>query len=349
MLAAVEMKQRTYHRAAGRVRPRKDVQTAARSRPIPSSAPGKMKDNVSETGSETERTLTGAETSRDITGTETGVRSAKVTPSVIGTGGTIEINTTTARTETVPHTLTHTGTGTRSAAGRGLRSTLTGTVTTSGHTIHTTTAPGTTGAGIGGATVTTTRMKLTITGSGRRRDEIPWPRRTRATAETGTVSRPLQLWQQKRPQQQRTRPLGIGPLRLDPLQMGRITGIGKNMLVRRAIARKNTKRARRKRSQRIKTDTVTAGESFSSGNPTFATYSESVDGKPGFCKEYHCRVNFQNSVKFISNLPHSCQKTRSSPNIASFCLLIVISFLKSFLSEVLIMGFGTVMENHFSW
>lgn len=265
MLAAVEMKRRTHHEAAGRVQIRKEAQMAARSPPIPSSVPENMKDNPSESGSETECTLTGAETSRDITGTETGVRSAT------GTGGTIAITTTTARTETAPHTATRTGTGTLSAAERGLRSTLTGTVTTNAPTIHTTTAAGTTGAGIGGPTAMTMRTKRTITGSWRRRGETRWPRRTRATAETGTVSCPLQVWYQKRPQQQRTRPLGIGPLRLDSLQTGRITGAGTNIRVRRAIARKNTKRAKRKRSQRIKTDSVTAGKSSCDGNPSHAT------------------------------------------------------------------------------
>lgn len=280
------MKQRMYHEAAGCVQMWKDAQIAARSPPIPSSVLGNMKDNRSESGSETDCTLTGAETSRDITGTETGVRSAT------DTGGTIAITTsTTARTGTARHTATRTGTGTLSAAERGLHSTLTGTVTTSALTTHTTTAAGTTGAGIGGATATTMRTKLTTTGSGGRRDEIRWPRRTRAMAETGTVPRPLQVRYQIR-----TRLLGTGPPHLDPLSTGRITSVGKNILVRRAIARKNTKRAKRKRSQRIKTDTVTAGKSSSDGKPPSAT------DRVGQYRE-HQVIDMINTLMSISHIP----------------------------------------------
>lgn len=169
MLAAAEMKQRTCHEAALRLQIQKATQIAARSHPNPSSVLGNTKDNPTENGNEAVCTLTGAETSRDITGTETGVRSAT------GTGETIEITIITDRTETAPHTATCTRTGTLSAAERGLHSTLTGTVTTSAPTIHTTTAAEMTGAGIGGATATTMMTRLTITGSGRRRDEIRWP------------------------------------------------------------------------------------------------------------------------------------------------------------------------------
>lgn len=165
------MKQRIYRKIVDNVQILKDIQME-RSHPIPRSVPETMKDNLSETRRGTEHTLTGAETSRDITGTETGVRNVKVIVIVIGTDGTIEITTTIARIEIVLHTVIHTGTGTLSVAEKGLRTT-TGSVTTTGPTTLTTTGPEMTGAVSGGDTVIPLVTGLMITGSGKRRDEIP--------------------------------------------------------------------------------------------------------------------------------------------------------------------------------
>lgn len=91
---------------------------------------------------------------------------------VIGTDGTIEITTTIARTEIVLHTVIHTGTGILSVAEKGL-CTTTGSVTTTDPTTLTLTGPEMTGAASGGDTVIPTGTGLMITGSGKRRDEIP--------------------------------------------------------------------------------------------------------------------------------------------------------------------------------
>lgn len=134
-----------------------------------------MKDNLLETGRETDCTLTGAETERDITGT--GVRSEKVMVIAIGTDGTTEITSTIARTGIACLlTIVPPGTGTLNVAGNGLSITPGSVIVTGALTITTTittTGPERTGTAGGGDTVIPTARSLTVAGGGRRRVENP--------------------------------------------------------------------------------------------------------------------------------------------------------------------------------
>lgn len=127
-LAEVGMKQRIYHRAVVHQQGLKGVQMV-RSYTSPSPVQEAMKDNLPETGRETDYTLTGAETGRETTGT--GVRSVKVMVNVIGTDGITEITSVLARTEIALLTVVPTGTGTLNSTVNGL-CTMPGSVTVTG-------------------------------------------------------------------------------------------------------------------------------------------------------------------------------------------------------------------------
>lgn len=273
-LAEVGKKQWIHHRPEVRQQGLKEVEML-RSNTSPSPVLEAMKDNPPETGRETDCTLTGAETGRDTTGT--GVRSEKVTVIVIGTGGTTEItNAIIARTGIVCLLMiVTTGTGSLSVAGRGLSTTPGSAIATGALTITTTittTGPERTWTVSGGDMVIPTARSLTVAGGGRRRVENPGGR-TRATAGRGTITRqkrrlPRPPRCRKPPRSPRARPLGLVSPRLNQLQTGRIK-ITRGLLILRArrgrtalrpATLKNTKRARKRRSRRIKTGTVRAGE-----------------------------------------------------------------------------------------
>lgn len=136
----------------------------------PSTVLEAMKDNLPETGRETDCTLTGAETERDTT--ETGVKSEKMTVVAIGTDGTTMINAIIAHTGIAfLLIIVPTGTGSLSIAGSGLSTTPRNGIVTGPLTAITAVSLERTGAVIGGSTVIPTARKLIVAGGGKRRVE----------------------------------------------------------------------------------------------------------------------------------------------------------------------------------
>lgn len=170
-LVEVGMKQWIYHGPVVPLQELKGVQTL-RSNTSPNTVLEAMKDNLPETGRDTDCTLTGAETERDTT--ETGVKSERVTVVAIGTDGTTKINAIIAHTGIVILlTIVPTGTGSPSIAGNGLSTTQGSVIVTGPLTAITAAGPEKTGAVIGGSTVIPTARTLIVAGGGRRRVENP--------------------------------------------------------------------------------------------------------------------------------------------------------------------------------
>lgn len=286
-LAWVGMKPTIHRRPIVHQRRLKDVQML-KSSASPIQVVEAVKDNFPEKGRERNRTpLTGAETGTDTTGT--GARSKTTTAIVIGTDASTETTTTTVRTGivwTLTTALTKTGrlsaagnsivAGNLSAAGRGPFTTRGSAIATGAPTITTTTITNdteTTGTASGGVTATPTVTNLTVAQGGSRTVETLGQWRTRATAGRGIITlqkrRPLHsLRCQKHPPSPRVHLCRHLSPHLDPFQTERIkitrgllflwakTG----MTAQKPDTLKNTKRARKRRSPRIKTDTVRAGE-----------------------------------------------------------------------------------------
>lgn len=134
-----------------------------------------MKENLPETGRETDCTLTAAETGRDTT--ETGVRSEKVTVVVIVTDGITENTAIIALTGIACLlTIVPIGTGSLNVVGSGLSTTPGSVIVTDALTITTTitiTGPEITGTESGGHRNIPTAKSLIVAGGGRRRVENP--------------------------------------------------------------------------------------------------------------------------------------------------------------------------------
>lgn len=168
-LAEVRVKQRIHHRVVIHQQGLKDTQMLKSNTSL-SPALEAMKDNIPDTGRETDNTLTGAETGRDITGT--GVRSERVTVIVTGTDGTTEI-TIIATGIACLLVIVPTETGSLSVAGSGSHTTRGRLIATGALTITTTTAQERTLDVSGGDTVIPTALSLIVAGSGSRRVENP--------------------------------------------------------------------------------------------------------------------------------------------------------------------------------
>lgn len=254
------MKPRIYHKINVQQQGLKDVRIL-RSSISPSLVLVAMKNDLPETGKDC--TLALAEIEKDTTGI--GVTNEKATMIVTGTDGTTKTVTTASTGIVSPFLDVTTGNGRPIVTGSEPSSTLGSVIATGALTITTATGQERTLTMSEGDMVTPTERSLVAVGGGCRIVKTPGQLRIRVMAKREKITPQRKeishLLQHQKQTSSRAPRHGLAfPLQTKRIKIARGLSAKTGTTALRPATLKNTKRVRKRRNQRIKTDTVRVGE-----------------------------------------------------------------------------------------